>query len=58
MRKKYRIKTLTGELLYPVYCVQVRKLFRWVTVKHFFDPYDPDFAQREAEELLDKLNEK
>lgn len=48
MKKKYRIKTLAGGFFGPVYCVQVRKLFRWVTVKHFLDPYDPDFARREG----------
>lgn len=58
MRKKYRIKT-TIELDYiaPLYIVQVLRWFGWVNIKSFYDPYDPDFARREAEELLDKLNE-
>lgn len=43
----------------PGYMVQVRTVIGlWVGVKYFYDPYDPDFAKREAEELLDKLNEK
>jgi hypothetical protein len=30
----------------------------WIDVKQFKDEEDPDFVRREAEELLDKLNEK
>ena len=42
----------------PVYIVQVRAWWGvWVNVKEFYDPYDPDFAHREAEELLEKLND-
>ena len=58
--KKYRVKMMLedGNAI-PGYYVQVRTwLGVWVTVKKFYDPYDPDFARREAEELLDKLNEK
>lgn len=59
MRKKYRIKTeLLQHYTAPLYIVQVRRWFGWVNIKSFYDPYDPDFAKREAEELLDKLNEK
>nr|DAF09555.1 MAG TPA: hypothetical protein [Caudoviricetes sp.] len=60
MRKKYRIKTtIELEEVAPLYIVQVRTwLGLWVTIKPFYEPYDPDFARREAEELLDKLNEK
>lgn len=59
MRKKYRIKVVaTTREFSPGYIVQVRTwLGLWVTVKPFYEPYDPDFAKREAEELLDKLNE-
>lgn len=60
MRKKYRIKVVaTTREFPPGYIVQVRTwLGLWVTIKTFYEPYDPDFARREAEELLDKLNEK
>lgn len=59
MRKKYRIKVVaTTREFTPGYIVQVRTwLGLWVTVKRFHEPYDPDFAKHEAEELLDKLNE-
>nr|DAU86844.1 MAG TPA: hypothetical protein [Caudoviricetes sp.] len=59
--KKYRIKEVSARKLIfgaPAYAVQVRtKLGFWLTVKYFTD-LDSDFARREAEELLDKLNEK
>lgn len=60
MRKKYRIKTVLGAGNYfPAYLVQVRAWWGlWVNVKYFDDPEDPGFARRDAEELLDKLNEK
>ena len=60
MRKKYRIKTtIELEEVSPLYIVQVRTwIGLWIDVKIFYDPYDPDFANSEAEELLDKLNEK
>lgn len=60
MRKKYRIKVVaTTREFTPGYTVQVRTwLGLWVTIKHFYEPYDPDFTRREAEELLDQLNEK
>ena len=60
MRKKYRIKTILGTgCHFPAYLVQVRAWWgMWVNVKYFDDPEDPDFARLEAEELLDKLNEK
>lgn len=58
MKKKYRIKTLFPETPSPAYLVQVRTWWgTWVNVKKFDDLNDPDFARREAEELLDKLNE-
>lgn len=66
MREKYRIKTsdeyvagLGGQMTTPVYVVQMHAWWgAWVNVKEFIDIWDPDFARREAEELLDKLNEK
>lgn len=66
MRKKYRIKTsdeypagLGGHLITPAYIVQVRAWWgAWVNIKKFVDVWDPDFARREAEEVLDNLNEK
>ncbi len=59
MKKKYRIKVVaTTREFTPSYIVQVHTwLGLWVTIKPFYEPYDPDFARREAEELLDKLNE-
>lgn len=66
MRKKYRIKrackwvrTEKRHLYCPTYIIQIHILFGiWISVKSFTDTDDPDFARREAEELLDKLNEK
>lgn len=60
MSKKYRIKVILGvSYAHPGYIVQVRTwLGIWVNVKYFYYPEDPDFARREAEELIDKLNEK
>lgn len=60
MKKKYRIKTVLGAgYTHPGYIVQVCAWWGlWVNVKNFDDPEDPDFALSEAEELLDKLNEK
>lgn len=63
--KKYRIKRTMkwircsrGLLYCPTYTVLVRSWFGlWVNVKSFCDTDDPDFARREAEELLDKLEE-
>lgn len=58
MRKKYRIKTaIESYRVVPMFIVQVRHMMWWVDVKVFYDPYDLDFARREAEELLDHLNE-
>lgn len=60
MKKKYRIKTILGAgYTHLGYIVQVRAWWGlWVNVKYFDEPDAPDFARREAEELLDKLNEK
>ena len=68
MKQKYRIRTLgyqgvldTEEMVMPsrvtltAYLVQVRCWWGWVTVKEFCDTADPDFAHREAEELLEIL---
>lgn len=58
MKKKYRIKVTNKEgYISPWYKIQVLRWFGWVNVKVFYDSYDPDFARREAEDLLDKLNE-
>lgn len=59
MRKKYRIKVVaTMREFSPGYIVQVRTwLGLWINIKSFYEPYDPDFARRQAEELFDKLNE-
>lgn len=65
MRKKYRIKrtckwvrTEKRHLYCPTYIVQVHVISGiWIGVKSFRDEEDSDFARREAEELLDKLNE-
>ncbi|QCD39700.1 hypothetical protein [Duncaniella freteri] len=66
MKKKYRIRRTckwvhshNRHLYCPTYSVQVRTWpGLWIDVKQFKDEEDPDFARREAEELLDKLNEK
>lgn len=56
MRKKYRIKEIKKQgYVSPWYKVQVHRWFGWVDVKVFYYTFDPDFARREAEELLDKL---
>ena len=39
------------------YAVQVRKLYGWVTVKEYDEGSDSDFALRQAEELLELLNQ-
>lgn len=65
MKKKYRIERTMkwyrcsrGYIYCPTYTVQVRTMFGlWVKIKSFFDLEDPDFSRREAEELLDKLEE-
>lgn len=61
MRKEYRIKEVHGWAFWfkvPAYVVQMKtKLGFWITIK-FFGDLDYEFAKREAEELLDKLNEK
>lgn len=57
-RRWVRTESRRIYLYCPTFIIQVRKRFgRWVTVKRFFDAEDPGFARREAEELLDKLNE-
>lgn len=57
--KKYRIRIKEDVPRLPHYHVQLR-LFPglWATVKDFYEPLDPAFAQLQAEELLEKLNEK
>lgn len=58
-KKKYRIKVIKEQgYISPFFKVQVRRWFGWVDVKVFYDSYEPDFARLEAEELLEKLNEK
>ncbi len=39
------------------YAVQVRKWYGWVTVKEYDEGSDSDFALRQAEELLELLNQ-
>lgn len=67
MKKKYRIKIVerrqVSDKWIMINChtskVQVRAIFGiWITVKSFEDIDDPDFANREAHELLEKLEEK
>lgn len=66
MKKKYRIKESLVEdpransFCYSVaYSVQVRTFIGiWVSIKTFYDLFDPGYARREAEELLEKLEEK
>lgn len=63
MKKKYRIKKTSewttgigGNVISPVFIIQVRAWWGlWVNVKAFYEPYDPDYAKREAEELLENL---
>lgn len=59
MKKKYRIKTMVDQSgIMPVYMVQVRTWWSmWVNVKQFYDPWEPEFALSEANELIEKLNE-
>lgn len=54
-KRKYRIK-VAGDGS-PVYFIQVRALWTWVTLKTFYDPWDPDYASLCAIELLDLLRE-
>lgn len=39
------------------YVVQVWKWYGWVTVKEYDEGFDSDFALRQAEELLEFLNQ-
>lgn len=57
--KKYRIKVVPDAgRIHPGYLVQVRSWWGlWVNVKYYEDFADPEYAKREAEELLEKLNE-
>lgn len=58
MKRKYRIiKILDFDCKTEGLAVQVWNFFWWITVKSFFDE-DMDFNKREAEELLEKLEEK
>lgn len=70
MKRRYRILAATVDgvldgdyMVMPsrvtttVYQVQVRRWWGWVTVKEFCDTADPDFARREAEELLEILEQ-
>lgn len=58
MKKKYRIKEVPVFPSLTRYVVQVRTVFGiWVSVKKFAD-YDNGFARREAEDLLEKLEER
>lgn len=57
MKRKYRIKGMWEYRWNPHYSVQVKRWFGWVTIKKFIDD-DMGFAKREAEELLEKLEEK
>lgn len=58
--KKYRIKSILEDgHTVPCYIVQVRAFPGfWVDVKPFFDQYDPGYAVRCAEELLEILEER
>lgn len=40
------------------YMVQIRVFCFWIIIKTFIDIKDPEFAKNEAEEFLDKYNEK
>jgi hypothetical protein len=57
MRKSYRITKRRVDFSNHCYVVQVRSLLGWTDVKTFYDPHDPQFAQLEATELLEKLEE-
>lgn len=63
MKKEYRIRKkkmqrgLDPHDIATVYGVEMWNLWHWVTIKIFYDT-DLSFAKREAEELLEKLNEK
>ena len=39
------------------YALQVRKWYGWVTVKDYNEGFNSDFAFRQAEELLELLNQ-
>lgn len=61
MKRKYRIRT-THHRMFDLrkqegYVVEMHNGFYWQHIKEFYDE-DMDFAKREAEELLEKLNEK
>lgn len=48
------LEWIKRENIRKAYIVQVRVLFCWITIKEFIDE-DEEYAQREAEELLQEL---
>lgn len=57
MKNEFKISKLrncNGDI---VYAVKMYYMLHWIIVKLFIDE-DEDFAKREAEELLEKLNDK
>lgn len=55
-KKKYRIRRDDDPA--PVYRVQVRVWwFWWVTIKTFYDPWEPFYAMLCASELMEALDE-
>lgn len=55
-KKKYRIRRDDDPA--PVYRVQVRVWwFWWVTIKTFYDPWEPSYARLCASELMEALDE-
>lgn len=60
MKRKYRIRVIgrdENDLMEVRVEMELIKDLIWVYIKSFKD-VDYDFAKREAEELLEKLNEK
>lgn len=45
------------QLSITTYAVQVRKWYGWATIKEYDEGSDSDFAFRQAEELLEFLNQ-
>lgn len=50
-------RQLTLQSSLATYAVQVRKWYGWVTVKNYNEGFNSDFAFRQAEELLEFLNQ-
>lgn len=57
MKNEFKISRMTNCNGKVIYAVKMYYVFHWILIKIFTDD-DETFAKREAEELLEKLEEK